>query len=350
MAARGGQILGVAAGSTINHMSNPISNVRGLGLCSGGLDSILAAHVLRNQGIDVEWITFETPFFSSEKARAAAEKYGIFLTVKKITAIYMDLLRDSATRFGKNMNPCMDCHALMFRLAGEEMRRRGFDFLFSGEVLGQRPMSQNASSLRYVEKRSGMEGLILRPLSARCLPETPVEADGRVDRQRLLGLSGRSRKPQMALAEQFHITGYPSPAGGCLLTDKGFSARLRDLIAHRSDCSEQELHLLRFGRHLRLNPETKLVVGRTQHDNERIARYVNPATDILLRVAGHAGPLCVIPGGGTPGGIARAAAICIGYSKAPTGVRVPVSVTTGEGESTLEAVGVPPGENRDILL
>lgn len=331
-------------------MGNPISTVRALGLCSGGLDSILAAHVLRDQGIAVEWITFETPFFSSAKARAAAERYGIPITVKKITPIYMDLLRDPMTRFGKNMNPCMDCHALMFRLAGEEMRRRGFDVLFSGEVLGQRPMSQNASSLRYVEKHSGMEGFILRPLSARRLPETPAEADGRIDRERLLDLSGRSRKPQMALAEHYGITDYPAPAGGCLLTDKGFSARLRDLLAHRPDCSEQELHLLKFGRHLRLDFETKLVVGRTQRDNEQIARHVNPETDIRLKLDGYAGPLCVIPGGGTPEGIVRAAAICAGYGKAPAGVRVPVGVTTGEGQTTLETVGVPPGENRDILL
>jgi tRNA U34 2-thiouridine synthase MnmA/TrmU len=193
--------------------------VRALGLCSGGLDSILAGLVLRQQGIDVAWVSFETPFFSADKARAAARLTGIPLSVQCITSVYMPMLRNPACGYGKNMNPCMDCHALMFRLAGERMRAEGFDFLFSGEVLGQRPMSQTKNALRYVEKHSGFDGWILRPLSARRLPETFAEREGLVDRERLLDLSGRGRKPQIALAEAFGITAYPAPAGGCLLTD-----------------------------------------------------------------------------------------------------------------------------------
>ncbi len=137
--------------------------VRGLGLCSGGLDSMLAGVVLREQGIDVEWVTFETPFFTAAKAHKASEQTGIPLTVKPIYPIYIKMLKDPPAGYGKQMNPCMDCHALMFKLAGEMMEEKNIDFLFSGEVLGQRPMSQSKSSLQYVEKHSGYKGYILRP-------------------------------------------------------------------------------------------------------------------------------------------------------------------------------------------
>ena len=225
--------------------------------CSGGLDSMLSGLILRDQGIDVEWVTFETPFFHAKKARKASKMTDIFLTIKPIFPVYMKMLKNPPAGYGKHMNPCMDCHALMFKLAGEMMQEQGFDFLFSGEVLGQRPMSQNKTSLRYVEKHSGFEGYILRPLCAKKLPETIPEKEGLVDRQLLLDIAGRSRKRQIDLANRFGITDYPAPAGGCLLTDKGFSDRLRDLFQYKETCTEAELHLLKFGRHLRLNPETK---------------------------------------------------------------------------------------------
>ena len=208
-------------------ITNPI---KALGLCSGGLDSILSALVLKEQGIEVTWISFETPFFSAKAAKDAARQTGIPLIIKDITDIYMEMMRAPKAGFGKNMNPCMDCHTLMFAQAGKVMEEEGFHFLFSGEVVGQRPKSQNKNSLRYVEKNSGFDGQILRPLSAKCLPETQVEKDGLVDRERLLDISGRSRKVQMELAKKFGIKDFPSPAGGCLLTDKGFSNRLRDML------------------------------------------------------------------------------------------------------------------------
>jgi tRNA U34 2-thiouridine synthase MnmA/TrmU len=181
-------------------MNNHENKVRALGLCSGGLDSILSAIVLKNQGIAVEWISFETPFFSSEKARLAASRLQIPLMVRNITRPYLAMLRDPPCGYGQHMNPCMDCHALMFHMAGEVMNDRKMDFLFSGEVLGQRPMSQTRSSLRYVEKHSGCREVIVRPLSAKLLEETLPEKKRLVDRSLLLGLSGRSRKPQIQLA------------------------------------------------------------------------------------------------------------------------------------------------------
>ncbi|NCC77918.1 MAG: tRNA 4-thiouridine(8) synthase ThiI, partial [Clostridia bacterium] len=162
--------------------------------------SLLAALVLRDQGIQISWVSFETPFFSADRARQGATQIGVALTVRDITPVYLNMLRHPHCGYGRQMNPCLDCHALMFRLAGQMMAAEGFDFVFSGEVLGQRPMSQTRNAMRYVEKNSGLRGYILRPLSALCLPETVGEQQGRVDRSRLLGICGRSRKPQAALA------------------------------------------------------------------------------------------------------------------------------------------------------
>jgi tRNA U34 2-thiouridine synthase MnmA/TrmU len=324
--------------------------VRALGLCSGGLDSILAGLVLRRQGIDVVWISFETPFFSADKARAAANRTGIPLTVRKITPTYLQMLRSPPCGYGKHMNPCMDCHALMFRLAGEWMLSQGFDFLFSGEVVGQRPMSQTKPSLRYVEKHSGFEGYILRPLSARVLPETIPEQKGWVDREGLLGLSGRSRKPQIELAEEFGIRDYPTPAGGCLLTDPGYARRLRDLFDHQTDTPNAQLEMLKHGRHFRLDAQSKIIVGRTQRDNQRILAHHDPSRDVVLKVRDFPGPIVVVAGHATPPVLAQAAAICAGYSKAAQETAVEVLVTAPEGERILTVAPQRPEAARDLMI
>ena len=323
---------------------------RALGLCSGGLDSTLAGLVLRKQGIGVEWITFETPFFSSKKAIKASERTGIPLTVKNIFDAYLTMLRNPPCGYGKHMNPCLDCHALMFRIAGELMTEKSFDFLFSGEVLGQRPMSQTKPSLRYVEKHSGFDGYILRPLSAKNLPETIPEKEGWVDRELLYDFYGRSRKPQIQLAKEFNITEYPAPAGGCLLTDKGYAKRLRDLFEHQKTTTEAELHLLKYGRHFRINEETKFIVGRTQHDNEKIINYRNPAKDTLLKVRKIPGPVVLIPNGADEASVHLAASICIGYSKAKTETTQEVKVVTAKGKETIKVKGVSPGEVKKYMI
>ena len=331
-------------------MNTDKRKARALGLCSGGLDSTLAGVVLREQGIEVEWVTFETPFFCAAKARMASKMTGIPVTVKPIYPVYIEMLRNPPAGYGKYMNPCMDCHALMFKLAGELMREKNFDFLFSGEVLGQRPMSQNKTSLRYVEKHSGFDGYILRPLSAKNLPETIPEKEGLVNREMLLDIAGRGRKTQIKLAEKFGVRDYPAPAGGCLLTDKGYTNRLRDLFEHQQNCTEEELHLLKYGRHYRLNPETKLIVGRTQKDNENILKYHDPAHDIVIDVKDYPSPIGLVPHGVKKESILLAASICTGHSKAPQLASVDVLVKTAKKQETFKVIALQPVDVRKLLI
>jgi tRNA-uridine 2-sulfurtransferase len=331
-------------------MSVNQEKVKALGLCSGGLDSILAAIVLQKQGIDVEWVSFETPFFSADKAKKAAGMVQIPLMVKNITGIYMQMLKDPNCGYGKNMNPCMDCHALMFRLAGEIMAEKGFHFLFSGEVLGQRPMSQTRPSLKYVEKHSGMRGYILRPLSARKLDETIPEKNGWVDREKLLNIFGRGRKRQIEIAGEFGITDYPAPAGGCLLTDKGYCHRLKDLLEHKDNVSKNELMLLRFGRHFRTPLGTKIIVGRTREDNENILKYYDPQRDVMMRINNYPGPSVLISDNASEGEHYLAASLCAGYSKLPKKVYVEVTASGTKGKKTLRVLPVNPSDVKHLLV
>lgn len=324
--------------------------VKALGLCSGGLDSMLSALLLRKQGVDVQWITFETPFFSSTKAKEASKTTRIPLMVKNITSAYIEMLKNPRCGYGKNMNPCLDCHALMFNLAGSIMKEKGLDFLFSGEVLGQRPMSQTMNSLRYVEKQSGFDGYILRPLSAKRLPVTVPEQQGWINRDLLLDITGRSRKPQLKLAKEFGISKFPAPAGGCLLTDKGFASRLKDLFDHQDTYAEREFYLLRHGRHLRLNLTTKIVVGRTEKDNENIKKFYDPNLDTMIKTKQIPGPIVLIPNDSGRETRMLAASICVGYSKAPELTPVDVSVTTPKGHETVRVIGVPPKEVKHFLI
>ena len=321
-----------------------------MGLCSGGLDSMLAGLVLRKQGIDVAWITFETPFFASHKARKASEMTGIPLTIKNITRQYLPMLRNPNCGYGRWMNPCLDCHALMFRIAGKIMKNKEFDFLFSGEVLGQRPMSQTKPSLRYVEKNSGYDGYIVRPLSARKLPETIPEKEGWVNRDLLYDFAGRSRKGQIALVQEFGIVDYPAPAGGCLLTDRGYSNRLRDLFHHQETSTEAELHLLKYGRHFRLTNKTKLIVGRTKTDNENIVKYHDPANDTLIKAEKIPGPLLLIPNGTDKDTLGLAASVCVGYTKAPNDIPVAVQVVSPNGHETITVNGMPSAEIKEFMI
>ena len=316
--------------------------VRAIGLLSGGLDSMLAARILQEQGIEVTGISFETPFFNASKARAAASRLGIPLLVRDITDRHLEMMKAPPHGFGSNMNPCIDCHALMVGIAARIMRREGLDFVFTGEVLNERPMSQNRKALGIVEREADCVGYLLRPLSARLLDETVPERDGRVDRNGLLALQGRSRKPQMELARKYGIEDYPTPAGGCLLTDPGFSRRLRDLMEHEGLDDVRLIHLLRPGRHFRLAGGRKVVVGRNEAENGRIEE-LGEENDTVLVPRGVPGPTALIPGGGNAEEIVEAARILARYSDAKEGEKVRVSVKRA-GEEKLIEISCPPND------
>jgi len=323
---------------------------RALGLCSGGLDSRLSALVLRKQGVEVEWITFRTPFFSAAKARQASQLLDIPLRVQNITQTYLQMLKNPHCGFGKQMNPCLDCHTLMFREAGAIMQAEKFDFLFSGEVLGQRPMSQTKPSLRYVEKNSGFEGYILRPLSAKKLPETIPEREGIVDREQLLDISGRSRKRQIQLAAEFGLRDYPAPAGGCLLTDKNFSIRLKDLFRHQDKASESEIELLKYGRHFRVDRTTKIIVGRTKIDNENIEKHLNPDRDAMITLVDFPSPSVLVSNHDRRDILILAAAICAGYSKVAEYTAVAARVKTSHHQETVQVIAIRPEDIKHLLI
>ena len=291
---------------------------------------MLAAELLRRLGVQVTGIIFETPFFGSARGVAAAARLNIPHRVLNITEDHLAMVKAPRHGYGKNMNPCIDCHAMMFARAGQLLEEHGASFLFSGEVLGQRPMSQNPRALKLVEDMSGFGGLILRPLSAKLLPVTRPEEQGLVDRERLLGLEGRSRKPQMELAREWGLTEFPTPGGGCLLTDPGFSERLRELLGARPLAGAVEVEKLKFGRHFRLSGGAKVVVGRHHRDNEELAELAE-AGDILLRQREAPGPLALLDADACAEDLATAASITARYTKAGAAGNRVVIQATGPG-------------------
>ncbi len=267
---------------------------RGLSLISGGLDSQLAVKVLQTAGAYVEGVTFATPFFSPAAARKAAEHLGVKLHVVDFTDDEVALIENPPHGFGGAMNPCIDCHAKMISRAGEMMESLGFDFVATGEVLNQRPMSQNRQSLGVVEKCSGLAGRLVRPLSAQLLEPTIPEQEGKLDRSKLLGLSGRQRQIQMELAAKFGLTEYPSPAGGCKLTEKGFGRRLKDLRDHEGLKARRLVELLNIARRFRLPDGTGVILGRDGRENS-ILKSAAKASDTLVAPVSVPGPTALIP-------------------------------------------------------
>lgn len=291
----------------------PSSSARGLALLSGGLDSRLAVCLLRAQGCHLEAVVFDSPFFNPAPARAAAQALRIRLHEVDFTADILELVRRPPHGYGGCLNPCIDCHARMVRRAAELMAPGGFEFVATGEVLNQRPMSQNRRALGIVAQDSGIAERLLRPLSAQLLEPTLPEREGRVDRTRLLGLQGRSRKPQMELAAQYGLRDYPTPAGGCLLTESGFCRRLQDLMDHEGLDDPRLACLLRYGRHFRLPGGAKAIVGRNQSDNKSLRAARRPG-DILIHSVHVPGPALLVAGPASAEDLAQAAALCAAYA------------------------------------
>jgi tRNA U34 2-thiouridine synthase MnmA/TrmU len=265
--------------------------VRAVGMISGGLDSTLAVKIMQDLGIDVIAVNISTMFCSCSsivfpqkvsRIKTVSSEFKVPLIVQRVERDYVEMVKQPRFGYGKGLNPCQDCRIHMFRMGKQVMEEHGARFLFTGEVLGQRPMSQQSAQLRRIEVESGLEGLILRPLSARHLPATTPEKMGWVDRRKLLAISGRSRKPQMELAAQLSITDYPCAGGGCLLTEPGFAAKVQDLFVHDQDGDDQ-LRLLRFGRHFRIDERTKLVLGRNETENRLLKNYAGGAGCVAYR-------------------------------------------------------------------
>jgi tRNA U34 2-thiouridine synthase MnmA/TrmU len=295
--------------------------MKAIALLSGGLDSTIAARVMMEQGVELEALNFMTVFCTCTNRGAtclasqkAVETLGIPLKVFNVSEEYLGVVKHPQHGYGRNMNPCIDCRIFMLKKAKAYMEESGAVFIVTGEVLGQRPMSQRKDAMHLIEKEAGLEGLILRPLSAKVLPTTIPEKEGWVDRERLLNISGRSRKPQIELADHYGIHDYPCPAGGCLLTDPGFAKRMKDLMVYNPQFSLNDVHLLKMGRHFRFSNGVKLVVGRNEEENQKIQTFAQ-GEDILLKVSSFPGPLSLLRGKLNEGDIEKAAAITVHYGK-----------------------------------
>ena len=269
--------------------------VRALGAFSGGLDGMVAALLLRDQGIEVHLATFYSPFFSSDEGEKRARQMGMPWRRIDFTRQMMHLIEDPPSGFGKRLNPCIDCHAGMFRVLCETAEKEGFDFLFSGEVVGQRPMSQQRNTMNRVKRLSECGDILLRPLSAKLLRPTLPEREGLVDRERLLDISGRGRKRQIALAEKYGME-YRNPGGGCLLTDPNYCGRLRQLMSMEGMLTAENANLLRHGRFFKLSKDTFCLIGRDKKDNEALESLAGGALTYSLEDI--PGPTGVLVGDG----------------------------------------------------
>ncbi len=329
---------------------------KAVALISGGLDSLLAVRVLQEQGIEVEGINFYTGFCVEGHTHAirnhdkdkkkrnnalwAAEQLGIKLHIVDVIEEYKDVLLNPKHGYGANMNPCLDCKIFMVSKAVEwikENHKNGFDFIITGEVIGQRPMSQRKETMPIISNESGADDILLRPLCAKNLPATKPELEGWVDREKLYDFSGRNRKPQMALAKEFGFTDYASPAGGCcFLTDKNYADKLVDLWDARGHRQYEmdDIMLLKVGRHLRPKPEFKMIIARDAGEGKYLEGYRKQF--VTIQVTSHNGPLTMVDGDLKPENYEFAAGIVARYGQGRDAEQVEVEIAV-------------PGEQKKIL-
>lgn len=287
---------------------------RAIAMVSGGLDSILAAKLIKEQGIEVIGICFKSLFFNEEHARRMVKQIEIPLEVIDFSEEHFNMVKNPKHGYGKNMNPCIDCHAMMMRYSGELLNKFNADFIITGEVVNQRPMSQNRSALNLVKKESGIGQKILRPLCALNLEPTEMEEKGLVDREKLLNISGRNRKVQMELAEKWGIVDYPSPAGGCKLTEPNFSKRLKDLLKHNENPTFKDIELLKIGRHFRISNNAKIISTRLQEETPLLKSFLTKE-DLYMLCNDFKGSSVAIIGDYTEEDLKLAAKVTVRYSK-----------------------------------
>jgi hypothetical protein len=309
---------------------------KAVALLSGGLDSTLAVKVMLEQGIEIEALNFTSPFCTctgknagcKSEAVRVAEEFGVPIKVMNKGLEYLEVVRNPRHGYGKAINPCVDCRIFLLTKAREYLKESGADFVITGEVLGQRPMSQRRHTLRIIERESGLEGLLLRPLSAKHFPETTPEKEGWVDREKLLAIQGRSRKEQMELAEELDVTNYPCPAGGCMLTEVSFAPKVRDLFDHSGELDMRDFRLLKLGRHFRLGPRTKLLIGRNEAENETLIAHAQPR-EATIRWIGGGSPIGLLTGIVTPEMIETASRILLRYTRAEPGSSCTIGISSG---------------------
>ncbi len=340
-----------------------MKQITALGLFSGGLDSLLACNIIAAQGVRVIALKFVTPFFnhallSSELEHKAEvkKKYNIDVELVDLSEGYLELLHNPAHGYGKNFNPCIDCKILLFTRARELMKKYDASFLLTGEVLGQRPMSQRRDTLNLIERESGCKDILLRPLCAKHMTVTFPEREGMVDREKLYGFSGRGRRQQIELAKEFGISEYPSPAGGCVLTDPNLGARIERFYkgyfpGFKKDFAVNDIKLLMVGRQFRLPNGSWFILGRTQEENETVSQFREPG-DYLLNMTERPGPTGLIRrAGSTIGGTDKekdileiTAGLVVRFGKKIKGDVPPAQVNVETGKETLHLMGQAPSD------
>ena len=301
-------------------------------LLSGGLDSQLAVRMMQEQGFEVSAVAIKTPFCDFDcgrgcgfEIRERADDLNVNLKTVYLGDEYIEMLKHPKYGIGAGFNPCIDCRAMMFNAAKKHMDEIGAEFIISGEVLGQRPMSQHGPALRTIEKESGLVGKIVRPLSAALLPETDPEKNGLIKRENLGMIKGRTRRAQLDMAKKYGIENPPNAGGGCLLTDPTFGLRAKDLFAHTETPTINDIDLLKIGRHFRFDEQTKFVVGRNKDENEMIKAIALPG-DILFQARDHMGPVSILRGKNVDVYVKFASSITLRYSDAPKGEQASVII------------------------
>ncbi|MCG6552640.1 MAG: 7-cyano-7-deazaguanine synthase [Candidatus Magnetominusculus sp. LBB02] len=337
-----------------------MKTIKAAALFSGGLDSTLAIITMLRQGVEVTAISFQNHFgcditdksSCSKDPYAAAEKFGFNVKLCHLADKFIEIVKHPKFGHGKNMNPCIDCRILMLKEAKVFMEMTGGDFIITGEVLGQRPMSQRRDCFPLIDKEADVVGMVVRPLSAKHLPPTRAELDGLIDRERLHAFNGRTRKPQLALAREFGLTDFPNPAGGCLLTDPIYSYRLNELLSHMPDPPVRDINLLKTGRHFRLSDTCKAIVGRDERENNAIESLAQSG-DIVMIVEGIGPPTTIVAGAYDDKLLEKAAALTARYADCKHESAAAVSaykIVDGGGSVPLAKLTAAPADNELLTI